>query len=118
MNEKRVEPRWQINQEAGLTVDGGVMPIPCLVEDISTRGMRISMRKNLFPEVFSNFSLVLSDNFSLNLNAQVVWQNQGEGRNIFGLVFNRTEESLKFKIGEYVKNSFPAIMTKQWWGVS
>jgi len=116
MDERRIAPRWQINQEAGLTVDGGVKSIPCLVEDISTRGMRISMRRNLFPEVFSNFSLALSENFTLNLNAQVVWQNQGEERNIFGLVFNRAEESLKLRIHEYVKNSFPEIMAKQWWG--
>jgi len=112
MDEKRAVPRWQINQEAGLTADGGVKPIPCLVEDISTRGMRISMRRNIFPEVFSNFSLALSDNFALNLSAQVAWQNQREDRNIFGLVFNRNEESLKFKIHEYVKNSFPEIMVK------
>ena len=116
MDEKRVEPRWQINQEAGLTVDGGVKPIPCLVEDISTRGMRISMRRNLFPEVFSGFSLSLSDNFALDLNAQVAWQDQRENRNIFGLVFDRAEESLRWKIQEYVKNSFPEIMIKQWWG--
>ena len=116
MDEKRVEPRWPINKAAGLTVDGGVKPIPCLVEDISTRGMRISMRRNLFPEVFSNFSLALSDNFALDLNARVAWQNQKEDRNIFGLVFNQAEESLRLKICEYVKNRFPELMTKQWWG--
>lgn len=116
MDERRIAPRWQIHQEAGLTVDGGVRPIPCLVEDISTRGMRISMHRDLFPEVFSDFSLSLSDNFALNLNAQVAWQNQGEGRNIFGLVFNRVEESLRFKIHEYVKNNFPKVMIKQQWG--
>ena len=66
MRERRVSPRWQVNKEAGLTVIGSIKPIPCRVEDISTRGMRISMRRNLFPEVFSNFSLALSDNFSLN----------------------------------------------------
>lgn len=115
MDERRNAPRWQINQEAGLTVDGGARPIPCLVEDISTSGMRISMHRDLFPEVFSDFSLSLSDNFALNLNAQVAWQSQGESRNIFGLVFNRVEESLGFKIREYVRNSFPGIMVKQQW---
>jgi len=116
MDEKRIEPRWQINKEAGLTVSGGVKSIPCIVEDISTRGMRISMRRNLFPDVFSNFSLALSDNFALNLGAQVVWQNQRENRNIFGLVFNRDEASLRSKISEYVKSNFPEVMVKQWWG--
>jgi hypothetical protein len=94
MDEKRAGPRWPINKEADFTVDGGVKPIPCLVEDISTRGMRISMHKNLFPEVFSNFSLALADNFALDLSAQVAWHNQRENRNIFGLVFNQAEESL------------------------
>ena len=116
MDEKRIEPRWQIHQEAGLTVDGGLKPISCTVEDISTRGMRISMRKNLFPEVFSKFSLALADNFTLNLGAQVVWQNQRENQNIFGLVFNQNEKSIRFKISEYVKNNFPEVMEKQWLG--
>ena len=116
MRERRISPRWQVNKEAGLTVIGSIKPIPCRVEDISTRGMRISMRRNLFPEVFSNFSLALSDNFSLNFGARVAWQNQRENRNIFGLVFNRGEESLKSKIQEYVRSNFPEVLAKQWWG--
>ena len=116
MDERRSAPRWEINKEAGLTVDGGVKPIPCLVEDISTGGMRVSMHRNLFPEVFSNFNLALSDNFSLDLNAHVAWQDQRRDRNIFGLVFNQAEEPLKLRINEYVKNSFPEVMAKQWWG--
>ena len=115
MDEKRTEPRWQINKAAGLTVDGGARPIPCRVEDISTRGACISVSKDLFPEVFSDFSLSLSDNFALNLSAQVAWQNQRENRNIFGLTFNQADESLKSKIYEYVRSSFPEIMRKQWW---
>ena len=116
MNEKRIEPRWQINQAADLTISGGVKPISCRVEDLSPGGMCISMRRNLFPEVFSNFSLELSDNFVLDLSAHVAWQDQGEEKNIFGLAFNRVEESLRCKIHEYVKISFPEVMARPWRG--
>ncbi|MDO9065538.1 MAG: hypothetical protein Q7U96_00445, partial [Chloroflexota bacterium] len=61
MDERRIKPRWQINQGAELTVENGVRAIPCVVEDISHGGMCISLRRNLFDDVFSNFKLALSE---------------------------------------------------------
>ena len=95
MDERRIKPRWQINQGAELTVENGVKAIPCVVEDISQGGMCISLRRNLFDDVFSNFKLALAQDLELNLGAQVVWrQNQFE-RIIYGLEFNPVDKSSK-----------------------
>ncbi|MFH0917729.1 MAG: PilZ domain-containing protein [Candidatus Omnitrophota bacterium] len=116
MDERRIKPRWEINQGAQLTVENGVRPIPCVVEDISQTGARISLRRNLFDEVFSNFKLVLPQDLELNVGAQVVWrQNQSE-INIYGLEFNRIDKTAKEQLDQYINNNFHDLLVKHWWG--
>ncbi|MFA5092510.1 MAG: PilZ domain-containing protein [Candidatus Omnitrophota bacterium] len=115
MDERRVMPRWQIAQDAELTVENGLRPIPCVVEDISPGGMCISLRRNLFDDVFSSFKVALGMDFELNVGAQVAWRDQTPERNIYGLSFNRIEDSVRSRIGEYVKKNFPELLVKQWW---
>lgn len=114
MNERRAMPRWQINQEAELTVENGIKPIPCVVEDISPGGMCVSLKRDLFDDVFSNFKLALSD-FELEVGAHVAWRTRQYEKNIYGLSFDRIEESLRSRIKEYVWKNFPDLLVKQWW---
>ncbi len=115
MDERRRVARWQIRKEAGLTAEEGIKPIPCVVEDISTQGVCISSRKALFPEVFTNFKLALSEDFAFCAGARVAWQDSVYERNIYGLSFNRIEEPVKNRIAQYVHDNFPEQMVKQWW---
>lgn len=115
MDERRIISRWQINQRAELTVENGARAIPCVVEDISSGGICISLKRNLFNDVFSNFKLALSADFEFGVNAQVAWRDQAYEKNIYGLSFNRIEDSLRSRIGEYVQKNFPEVLVKQWW---
>lgn len=115
MDERRVTPRWQINQQAELTVENGIKPISCVVEDISSGGMCISLKRNLFDDVFSNFRLALSADFELDVGAHVAWRSQQYERNIYGLSFNSIEETVKDKIKDYVCKNFPNLLAKHWW---
>ena len=115
MDERREKPRWQISQAAEFTAENGVKPITCRVEDISSGGMCISLKRNLFDEVFLNFNLTLSEDFQFNLGAHVAWRELTDEKNIYGLTFNRIEESVRNKIGDYVKTKFPELLVKQWW---
>jgi hypothetical protein len=115
MDERRSQPRWQINQNAELTVEDGVKPMHCVVEDISPSGMCISMNRNLFNETFADFNLVLDENFEFNVNAHVAWRDAAYEKNIYGLSFDRIDESVRTRISEYVKNNFPDVLVKQWW---
>ena len=118
MDERRIMPRWQINQSAELTVENGVHAITCVVEDISRGGMCISLRRNLFDDVFSNFKLALTQDFELNVGAQVVWRQENLEKNIYGLAFNRIKESAKDELDQYIHNNFHGLMVKHWWGGS
>ena len=115
MDERRTMPRWQINQAAELTVENGIHAIPCVVEDISPGGMCISLRRNLFDDVFSNFKLALAVDFEFDVNAQVAWRDHAYEKNIYGLSFNKIEDSVRNRLGEYVKKNFPDLLVKQWW---
>jgi hypothetical protein len=115
MDERRIMPRWQINQEAELTVENGIKSIPCVVEDISSGGMCISLKRNLFDDVFSNFKLALSEDFKLDIGAQVAWRDQSYEKNIYGLSFNRSDDSRSSRIGEYIRKNFPDLLVKHWW---
>lgn len=115
MEERRCVSRWQINKRADLTVEDGVKPIPCTVEDISTCGMRISLNKDLFSEAFSNFSLVLDEDCAFNAAACVAWSEKIHEKNVYGLSFSNIEESAKGKLTQYVKANFPNEMIKQVW---
>jgi len=115
MDERRIKPRWQINQGAELTFENGVRPVSCVVEDISLEGMRVSSNKNLFDEAFANFKLTLSEDFEFSAGANVSWHDAMYERNIYGLSFNRVAGETKNKISEYVKNNFHSELVKQWW---
>ena len=115
MDEKRSWQRVAVNKPGGLVVEGGLNPIPCTVEDISAGGMRISLGKYLFPEVFSNISVSFADNFSLDLGANVAWQESVEGRNTYGLRFNRIDESSRDRLSQYVGSSLSEEGKRNWW---
>lgn len=115
MDERRRAARWQINREAGITVENGVNSIPCIVEDLSLGGMRVSLNKNLFDEAFSNFKVSLAEDFEFSAGASVSWHDEMYERNIYGLSFNRIAEDAKGRISEYVKNNFHSELVKQWW---
>lgn len=115
MDERRSMPRWQINQQAELKIENAFRAIPCVVEDISPGGLCISLKRNLFDDVFSNFKLSLNEDFELNTGAHVAWRDQTDEKNIYGLSFNRIEDSLRKRIGDYVQKNFPGLLVKQWW---
>lgn len=115
MDERRIMPRWQINQKAELTVENGIKAIPCVVEDISHSGMCISLKRNLFSDVFSNFKLALSADFEFDVNAQVAWRQEQFERNIYGLSFNRVDKSAKDEIDQYINKNFHGLVVKHWW---
>lgn len=115
MDERRSQPRWQINHNAELTVEEGIKAINCVVEDISPAGMCISLNRNLFDEVFTDFKLTLEEDFEFNVGAHVAWRDAAYEKNIYGLSFIRIDESVRIRISEYIKQNFPDVLVKQWW---
>ena len=115
MGERRSSPRLALNQLAELRIEDNLRPIPCTVEDISASGMRVSLNRSLFPEVFSDVNFVLSDNFGFDVGATVAWQESADGRNTYGLRFNRIDGSDRERISQYVGNSLLEEKRNTWW---
>jgi pyridoxine 5'-phosphate synthase PdxJ len=112
MEERRSVSRWGIQKDAGLTFENGISPIHCIVEDISTCGMKVSLNRDLFHEAFSNFRLALAEDLEFNVGAHVAWHDNAYEKNIYGLSFNRIEESAINWINEYVENNFSGELIK------
>ena len=119
MNDRRSVRRWSVNREAQLQVQDRENVFPCIVEDLSTNGMRISLGKNLFTEVFSNINIALGNALSFNAGTHVAWQDNQESRNTFGLFFNNIDEIAKNRIQHYINNNFTDQIAQhnkeQWW---
>jgi hypothetical protein len=115
MDERREYPRWQVNRGAELTFENGVKSIPCTVEDISQGGMRLSLRRDLFNDVFSNFRLTLAEDFELGIGAQVVWRQDGCESNTYGLAFNPGARFVKENIEKYIEKNFPELLVRHLW---
>ena len=115
MEERRRVSRWQINQRADLIFENSARPIPCVVEDISTCGARVSMHKDLFPEAFSDFNLALDEDCVFNAGANVAWSEKIFERKVYGLSFNRIEEPAMNRMTQYIKDKFPDEIIKHVW---
>jgi c-di-GMP-binding flagellar brake protein YcgR len=119
MQERRQYNRWQINQEAQLKSEELPITIPCVIDDISMKGMRISSAKSLLPETLSRtsvpLSVTLSDGPEFKVGARIAWNERAEGANIYGLNFVQIEDPDKEAIYHYIKNNFPKEFRKYWW---
>ncbi len=115
MENRRSSPRLAINHLAELRIEDNLRPIPCTVEDISAGGMCVSLNRSLFPEVFSNVNFSLSENFGFDVGATVAWQENVEGRNTYGLRFDRIDDFDRERISKYVGNDPSEEERNNWW---
>lgn len=113
MKNRRRYTRWQINQQAKLKLAGAERFAPCLVKDINFSGAQISLRMKLPEDNFLKLSLVLSDEFILDIEAWVVWhKHSSDTMNTYALYFNKIKEEDKEKIYRFVYNCFPQELAK------
>jgi len=119
MEERRGARRWAVNKDAELQVQDQSNVFPCIVEDLSTSGMRISLGRNLFPEVFSKITLALGDALSFDAGAHVAWQESQDNRNTYGLSFSNIDQGQRNRIERYINNNFTDQILEsnndQWW---
>lgn len=115
MQEHRSYPRIKVEKEAGCMIENRLTPILCTVDDISESGVRLTMNKNLLPEVFSNLNLSVGDALSFSASAHVAWHDEYEGKNTYGLSFNRIDNMDRQKIAEYIRDNSLKDLREQWW---
>ena len=115
MSEHRFCNRWQINWQAKIKLEGAEVPAVCPIRNINLKGAQVSLAMKLPKDTFMRLSLVLSDDFILNVEVWVVWQKAIEVRNVYGFYFSKIHDSDKEKIYQFVRRNSPKLIDEQWW---
>lgn len=117
MEERRRNGRWQINQEARVSLLGETpLSLDCVINDITFRGVKVSLNQKLPETAALNINIDLPGGTSLNaLEAETVWYQEMRGRHTYGFRFRRIMDADKGKIYAFVYKNFPQEITQCWW---
>ena len=113
MKDRRHVKRWQINRQAKVKLSGAHAFAQCFIKDINLKGLQISLGLKLAKETFLKLTLALSDEFTFDIEAWVVWRKCIHRFNVYGLYFNKIEEQDKEKLYKFVYKYFPKEVGKQ-----
>ncbi|MFA5349750.1 MAG: PilZ domain-containing protein [Candidatus Omnitrophota bacterium] len=102
MQEHRKLPRWLINRQASIKLEGQAREILCWIKDINFKGMQIALSHKLNVDSYIRFSLALSDESSLDTQAWVAWHRQLDGRDVYGLYFNKLNKADEDRIYQFL----------------
>lgn len=115
MSVQRRFVRWLINKEAKIKLEGAEAFAPCVINDISFMGTRISSAMKLPKDTFIKFRLALSEDIILDAEAWSVWQKTIDGRYIYGFYFTKLRDVDKEKIYQFIRKDYPEQINKRWW---
>lgn len=113
--ERRIIPRWQIDRQVKVMLEGALTHADCTVCDLSFKGAKISLAQKLEKDTFLKLSLCLSPDCTLAIEVWVVWHRTIEGLNIYGIYFSKIKDADKEKIYQFIRRDYPKQVYKQWW---
>jgi len=113
--ERRQVPRWDINKDTEIKLQGALNFAECRLGDISFKGLRISLAMKLPKDAFLKVVMVLTEEQILELEIWVVWHKTMDGRNVYGCYFSGISEADKEKIYKYIHKYCPDQLRKQQW---
>jgi hypothetical protein len=102
MQEHRKLPRWLVNREVRIKLEGQAREISGQIKDINFKGMQIALNSRLSVDTYIKFSLALSYESSLDTQAWVAWHRQIDGCDIYGLYFNKLDKEDENKIYQFL----------------
>lgn len=115
MQERRSINRWQVNRPCEARLEGAEGFASCAVKDVSLKGIQISLKMKLPKDSFLKFSIFLEENFTLDIEAWVVWHRTVKEENCYGLYFSKIKDLDKERIYKFVCGSYPKLITQCWW---
>ena len=107
MHDHRKLPRWPVNRQAEIRLEGKNREYSCQIKDINFSGMQIILAAKLAVRRYIKFQLVLSKEFTLKAEAWLAWHREIEGRNVYGLYFTKLTEADQDGIYKFVFNRIP-----------
>jgi hypothetical protein len=115
MNERRNIPRWQINRQAKVKLEGAESFTDCQVKDINFKGIQISLGLKLQKDSFLKLCISLVEDYILDIETWVVWHKTIGDSNTYGLYFTRIKDNDKEKIYRFVHKFCPEQIKRQFY---
>ena len=117
MDDNRRLSRWCINRRVKIKLQGAHSFAECFVKDLNLRGLQVILPLKLPSDTFRKFSLVLSDDIVLDVEAWVAWHKPMEGMNVYGLYFTKIKDVDKENIYRFLRRDFAEQIDHKWWGM-
>lgn len=103
MLEHRRYPRWQVdNRQVRIKLEGAPRETFCTIRDIDYKGMQVSLDARLEVDTYVKFKLSLCEEYPLETEAWVAWRRQINGRNFYGLCFDKLTGDDEEKIYKFL----------------
>ncbi len=115
MTELRQIPRWQIGEKAKMKIREHEWERKCCIEDMNLKGIKISSKEPLPDAYVFDVLLDLKDDLVLNIQAQVRWNKEIEGRYFYGMEFSRIKDDDKQEISQYLSRTCADQIRSHWW---
>lgn len=115
MNERRKCFRWQINRQAKVKLEGAQDFANCHIKDINLKGLQISLGLKLPKDTFLRLTLFLAEEFTLDVEAWVVWHKTIMEINTYGLYLTKVKDQDKESIYKFVHRHYPEQIKRQYW---
>ncbi|MBU2034777.1 MAG: PilZ domain-containing protein [Candidatus Omnitrophota bacterium] len=114
--EQRNNVRWHISRPIKIKLDGVGDFVDCQLININYKGLQLSLGpKVIEKDQFLNLSILLDDNFTLDIETWVVWHRVIDNRNLYGFYFIKIKDSDKDSLFKFVFKYAPQEVNKHWW---
>ncbi len=115
MDNRRRFARWQIDRQVKVKLEDAEAFVDCTVNDISFKGLKVSLGPRLHPDTFLRLNLILGEEVTLEVEVWVVWHRTVDGHNQYGFYFSRIKDPDKEKIYQFIRKFYPQQLARQWW---
>lgn len=115
MIEQRQVGRWEIGRQVKVKLAGAYAFAPSYIKDLNFKGVQIALKIKLPEAEPFKFSLNLSGDIILEVEATAAWHKVIEDYNVYGLYFNKISDADKEKIFQFLLRDFPEQVGKKWW---
>lgn len=113
--DRRQLPRWSVHKQAKILWSAKHEISPCVIEDLSLKGMCLSMPQPFPAEKSLKPILMLSDVIDLEIETQVTWRKQTTEGYFQGMSFSKIKDSDKDRIFQYINSNCSKQLKDQWW---
>jgi len=114
--ERRHMVRWRINKDVQVKLAPEDASVPCNIENINLKGMKIASSKELLTGDNTVLIIDIDKGFCLDkIGVKVLWRTHTETGNTYGLCFTKIKDSDRELIHSYVRGHFPKEISRQLW---